>query len=64
MCNLGEGIEEKGIAIGRAEGERKIKRIILNMYHKGFTVEQIASITDEDIEEVRKIVSEKETVMV
>lgn len=63
MCNLGEGIEEKGIAIGRAEGERKIKQIIFNMYHKGFTTEQIASITDEDIGEVEKIVSGKETVI-
>lgn len=65
MCNLGEGIEEKGIAIGRAEGERnKAKQIILNMYHKGFAAEQIASITDEDIEEVKKIISEKEPMSV
>lgn len=49
MCNLSEGIEEKGIAIGEA-------KIILNMYHKGFPVEQIASIADKDIEEVKAII--------
>ena len=40
MCNLSQGIEEKGIAIGEA---RKEEKIILNMHNNGFTVEQIAS---------------------
>ncbi len=43
MCNLSQGIEEKGIAIGEAG-------LIMKMYKNGFTAEQIASATDKDIE--------------
>ena len=56
MCNLSEGIEEKGIAIGRAEGEAEL---IIKMYKNGFTAEQIASATDKDIEEVKAIIAGK-----
>jgi hypothetical protein len=34
MCNLSQGMEEQGIAIGREEGEAGI---ILKMYKNGFT---------------------------
>ena len=57
MCNLSQGIEEKGIAIGRAEGEAGL---IIKMYKNGFTAEQIASATDKDIEEVKAIIAGKE----
>ena len=69
MCNLSQGIEERGIEKGmargiekgRAEGiEKGESLIILKMYHNGFTAEQIASATDKDIEEVKIILSEKE----
>ena len=57
MCNLSEGIEEraieKGIAKGIAEGEASI---IINMHNNGLSAEQIASLTDKNIEEVRKII--------
>ena len=56
MCNLSQGIEEKGIAIGRAEGEAEL---IIKMYKNGFTAEQIASATDKDIEEVKAIIAGK-----
>lgn len=59
MCNLSQGIEEKGIEIGRAEGEA---RLIKKMYKNGFTAEQIASATDKDIEEVKAIIAGKEPV--
>lgn len=49
MSNLGQAIEEKGIAIGEA-------RIILNMYKNGFTAEQIAAVSDKDIREIEAIV--------
>lgn len=49
MSNLGQAIEEEGIAIGEA-------RIILNMYKNGFTAEQIAAATDKDIREIEAIV--------
>lgn len=49
MSNLGQAIEEEGIAIGEA-------RIILNMYKNGFTAEQIAAVSDKDIREIEPIV--------
>ena len=56
MCNLSQGIEEKGIAIGEAG-------LIMKMYKNGFTAEQIASATDKDIEEVKAIIEGKETAL-
>lgn len=61
MCNLSQGIEEKGIAIGRVEGEAGL---IMKMYKNGFTIEQIASATDKDVEEVKAIIAGKESVLV
>lgn len=49
MCNLSEGIEEKG----RAEGEA---RLILKMYKNGLSPEQIATATDKTIEEIQAII--------
>lgn len=63
MCNLSQGIKEDGIAIGEARGEAKIKQIILNMHRKGFGIEQIAAITDKDIEDVKAIIEGKEPVL-
>ena len=61
MCNLSQGIEERGIEKGIEKGRaEELKFIILKLYHNGFTAEQIASATDKDIEEVKVILSEKE----
>ena len=64
MCNLGEGIEEKGIAKGREAGreEGRIEgeaSLILKMHKNGLSAEQIASATDKTIEEVEAIISGK-----
>ena len=64
MCNLSQGIEEQGIAIGRKEGRKEGREeaevgIILKMYKNGFTAEQIALATDKDIEEVKAIIAGK-----
>ena len=64
MCNLGEGIEEKGIAIGREEGRIEGHKegeagLILKMYKNGLSAEQIASATDKQLEEVAKIIAGK-----
>ena len=56
MCNLSQGIEEKGIAIEEAG-------LIMKMYKNGFTAEQIASATDKEIEEVKAIIAGKEPVL-
>ena len=73
MCNLGEGIREKaeargearGKAIGEVQGEAKRERkFILNMYGKGYTLEQIADVAEKSVEEVRGIVEERGLVSV
>lgn len=61
MCNLSQGIEDNGIAIGRAEGQAKIRQIILNMYEKGFTAEQITAVTEEKTEDVESIIAGKQS---
>lgn len=73
MCNLGEGIEEKAIAIGEARGEVKGEargeargvakteaRLVGNMHKNGFTAEQIAAATDMDIKDVEAILAGRE----
>lgn len=65
MCNLSQGILEQGEAIGEARGIAKERAgIILNMHKNGYTIEQIASATDKNIEEVRKIIENKAAVLV
>lgn len=61
MCNLSQGIEDKGIAIGEA---REKAKIIISMYNNGFTAEQIAAATDNDIEDVAAIIRGKELELV
>ena len=69
MCNLSQGIEdralEKGLAEGRTSGMAVAQmNIILNMYHKGLTVEQIALYTDTNIDDVIAIIEGKKSVLV
>lgn len=70
MCNLSQGIREKGIAegeaIGKARGEaigeaRGKARLILNMYDKGYALEQIADIAEQSIEEIKTIIETRNT---
>ncbi len=64
MCNLSQGIEEKGIEIGKAMGEAAAEaKIIITMHNNGFTAEQIASAINKDIEEVEAIIKGKESVL-
>lgn len=51
MCNLSQGIVDDTKA-----------EIILNMFKKGYTLEQIADVTEKSISEIEKIVK-KEPVM-
>ena len=69
MCNLSDGIEERGIEKGIKKGmERGIAEgeatIILKFYNKGFTEEQIAEVTDKSLEEIKKIIEGKEPAFV
>ncbi len=69
MCNLSEKIEENGIEIGRAEGriegkleaeqesEAKMVKMIVNMYRRGDSEEEIAFVTEREEKEIREILA-------
>lgn len=60
MCNLGEGIEEKGIAIGREKGRIEGEAgLIFKMHKNGLSAEQIAYATDKTLKEVTEIIARK-----
>ena len=53
MCNLSTGIEEKAT-------EKTSKKFILNMYKKGYTLDQIADVAETSVEVVEEIIKKKE----
>lgn len=74
MCNLSEGIEEKGIAKGMEQGlaqgrkegreqgqEAAEKKIILNMSRQGFTSEQIAAATEKTISDIEDLLKREKS---
>ena len=61
MCNLSTGIEER--ATERAT-EKTSEKFILNMYKKGYTLDQIADVAETDVDEVEAIIKKKEPTMV
>lgn len=52
MCNLSTGIEEK-----------TTEKFILNMYKKGYTLDQIADVAETSVEIVETIIKKKEPTM-
>ena len=65
MCNLSEGVEEMGYAkgeaagkvIGRSEGRSEERTdIILKMYKKGYSLEQIMDVTEMSEAEIKAII--------
>lgn len=64
MCNLSQGIRETGIAEGIAEGKAASEeKIILNMYRKGYTSEQIADIVEKIYQMLRRSFRKKKSVL-
>lgn len=61
MCNLSQGIEDKGIAIGKAMAE---VQIIVTMHNNGFTAEQIALAINKDIEVIEAVLKKEERVFI
>ncbi len=58
MCNLSQGIKEKGIIEGIAIGQEKGKteqahRVALNLFKTGMPVEQIADVLEIGMEQIR-----------
>ena len=69
MCNLSTGIEEKAAEKATIKAtERTTKRVtekfILNMYKKGYTLNQIADVAETSVAEVEMIIRKKELAMV
>ena len=60
MCNLSTGIEER--AEERAT-KKTSEKIILNMYKKGYTLEQIADVVEISVDAVEAVIQKKAPVM-
>ena len=60
MCNLSTGIEER--ATERAT-EKTSEKFILNMYKKGYTLDQIADVAETSVDDVEAIIKKKEPAM-
>lgn len=56
MCNLSTGIEEKAT-------EKTSEKFILNMYKKGYTLDQIADVAETGVDEVKAVIKKKEPTM-
>ena len=64
MCNLSAGIEERAEerATKRAT-EKTSEKFILNMYKKGYTLEQIADVAEISVDAVEAVIQKKAPVM-
>ena len=60
MCNLSTGIEER--ATEKAT-EKTSEKFILNMYKKGYTLDQIADVAETGVDEVEAIIKKRESAM-
>ena len=57
MCNLSQGIMEKGEAIGLEKGRKESEnKFIINMHEMWYPLEEIAGIMDRGINEVEKVI--------
>ena len=56
MCNLSTGIEERAT-------EETSEKFILNMYKKGYTLDQIADVAETSVDVVAAIIKKKEPAM-
>lgn len=56
MCNLSQGIFEKGEA-------RREAVVVKKMYEKGYALEEIAEIVEKSVEEVKAIIEDKELIL-
>ncbi len=57
MCNLSEGIYERGIAQGITQGaEAKTIEVIRNLWQKGMDIDFIKDVTNWTEEQIMKIV--------
>ena len=52
MCNLSQGIREDAQA-----------EVIMSMYKKGYTLEQIADVMEKGIEDIKSIIEKRKLVL-
>ncbi|MCM1058328.1 MAG: hypothetical protein NC517_12085, partial [Firmicutes bacterium] len=65
MCNLSQGIMEKGIAEGIAQGRAESEiEFIFNMYENDFPLEKIAIAAKKSLEEVNAVIEKGKPVLV
>ena len=61
MCNLSTGIEERATERATKKAtEKTSEKFILNMYKKGYTLDQIADVAETGVDEVEAIIKKKE----
>lgn len=64
MCNLSTGIEERATERATKKAtEKTSEKFILNMYKKGYTLDQIADAVGVSVDEVEAIIKKKEPAM-
>ena len=64
MCNLSTGIEERATERATKKAtEKTSEKFILNMYKKGYTLDQIADVAEIGVDEVEAIIKKKEPAM-
>ena len=64
MCNLSTGIEERAIERATKKAtEKTSEKFILNMYKKGYTLDQIADVAETGVDEVEAIIKKRESTM-
>ena len=64
MCNLSTGIEERATERATKKAtEKTSEKFILNMYKKGYTLDQIADVAETGVDEVEAIIKKKEPAM-
>ena len=69
MCNLSDGIEERAERRGELRGERRgtekaREEVILSMYEKKYTLNQIADVMKMSVGAVEAVIDEKELALV
>ena len=60
MCNLSQGVLERGEAIGKGKREAKF---IFKMYEKGYTIEQIADVAEKSADEIRAVIAKRKPLL-
>jgi hypothetical protein len=64
MCNLSTGIEERATERATKKAtEKTSEKFILNMYKKGYTLDQIADVAETGVDEVEAIIKKREPAM-